>query len=200
MLRRPDRARASGRGRGSAAASLLALVASTESEAHFGPQGAPVGAFEPGIGSDFLDIRPEDIRVEAGIIPVVPPPYTAPPPPSEPEEEWRPEIAPDEPSPVPDVSDTAMARRTVLEPIPVLAPGPAVTETGPEPEPEIPAIQTSEPLRVDLPRRVMAPPPRSRDLVIPRSLVSLWSLLVLSAVGFAFISGLLAGHFIWRVH
>ena len=40
----------------------------------------------------------------------------------------------------------------------------------------------------------------NRDLLIPRSVVAAWSLLVLAALMFAFLTGLLAGHFIWREH
>jgi hypothetical protein len=41
---------------------------------------------------------------------------------------------------------------------------------------------------------------RTRDLVLPRSVVASWSLFVLLAQALAFVAGLLAGHFIWRVH
>ncbi len=41
---------------------------------------------------------------------------------------------------------------------------------------------------------------RSRDLILPRSVVATWSLLVLMAQALAFVAGLLAGHFLWRVH
>jgi hypothetical protein len=60
----------------------------------------------------------------------------------------------------------------------------------------IPAIQ------LDGPRSAAsrALPVRSRDLVLPRSVVASWSLFVLFAQGLAFLAGLLAGHFLWRVH
>jgi hypothetical protein len=41
---------------------------------------------------------------------------------------------------------------------------------------------------------------RARDLVLPRSVVASWSLFVLLAQALAFLAGLLAGHYIWRVH
>jgi hypothetical protein len=41
---------------------------------------------------------------------------------------------------------------------------------------------------------------RARDVVLPRSVVLAWSLFVLLALAAAFGAGLLAGHFVWRVH
>jgi len=41
---------------------------------------------------------------------------------------------------------------------------------------------------------------RARDLVLPRSVVAFWSLFVLVAKALAFLAGLLAGHYIWRIH
>jgi hypothetical protein len=41
---------------------------------------------------------------------------------------------------------------------------------------------------------------RTRDIVLPRSVVATWSLLVLLAQALAFVAGLLAGHYVWRVH
>jgi hypothetical protein len=173
------------------------------------------GELESGLAHDFLDIRPEDIRVEAGVVPVMPPPYRSAPPVTDPEaeteidvEQWRAEVEAEEPpsalTPRRDETVLSPARRTIAEPFPGIPPAPPPPPPAeaeePAPEQVLPAIHTNEPLRVDVPRRAVAPPPRSRDLVIPRSVVSAWSLLVLSAIGFAFMTGLLAGHYIWRVH
>jgi hypothetical protein len=60
----------------------------------------------------------------------------------------------------------------------------------------------SPPIRIE-PTRIApdrTPPVRSRDLLIPRSVVAFWSLFVLMAQALAFVAGLLAGHFLWRVH
>jgi hypothetical protein len=59
------------------------------------------------------------------------------------------------------------------------------------------------PIRLDA--RPVAPttrtlPARPRDLILPRSIVTAWSLFVLLALAFAFLTGLLAGHFVWKIH
>jgi hypothetical protein len=60
------------------------------------------------------------------------------------------------------------------------------------------------PIRLDAPSpapaRARPTPAVPRDLVIPRSVVTAWSLFVLLALSFAFVAGLLAGHYVWRVH
>jgi hypothetical protein len=43
-------------------------------------------------------------------------------------------------------------------------------------------------------------PGRPRDVVLPRSVAATWSLFVLLALALAFLAGLLAGHFVWKVH
>jgi hypothetical protein len=158
------------------------------------PRTVPSSAFESGSTLDLLDIRPEDIRVEAGVVGVSPPPYTYKSPgPMEPEPE-------EEPAPEPEpetrrVEPTEIARpKTLVEPA---TPPDYQVVTAPT---VVPPIQTNEPLQAPHPRRTVAPPPRSRDLVIPRSVVTAWSLFVLLALGMTFVAGLLAGHYVWAVH
>jgi DNA-directed RNA polymerase subunit RPC12/RpoP len=151
---------------------------------------------ENSLSLDALDIRPEDIRVEAGVVPVSPPPYTYKPPGSE---ESEPSPAPPV-EPGPPASPEVPRPKTIVEPV-----TPAAYQIAPQPQPlpqptVVPPIATDEPLHAVQPRRAVAPPPRSRDLVIPRSVVTAWSLLVLIAVGMAFVAGLLAGHYVWGVH
>jgi hypothetical protein len=62
--------------------------------------------------------------------------------------------------------------------------------------PVVPPIEV-EPLTVAPERPATA---RARDVVLPRSVVASWSLFVLLAQGLAFVAGLLAGHYLWRVH
>ena len=98
-------------------------------------------------------------------------------------------------------------------PIPVLAPtlpsaGPAVAAD----EPAFPMIQVDpEPVR---PTAAPRPAPavasgsapvsvnergaRRNDVVLSRSVVMLWSFTMLLAIVFAFTTGLLLGHFVWR--
>jgi hypothetical protein len=151
------------------------------------PRTSPSPALESGPSLDLLDIRPEDIRVEAGVVPISPPPYTYKPPGSE---ESEPEPEPRQAEPAPEVARLG----TVIEPVP----SPAY-QVAPQPT-VVPPIHTDEPLQAPQPRRAVAPPPRSRDLVIPRSVVTSWSLFVLLALGMTFLAGLLAGHYVWGVH
>jgi hypothetical protein len=153
----------------------------------------PSSSLENSASLDMLDIRPEDIRVVAGVVPVSPPPYTYKPPGSSEEPEPSPEPAAE---PIPPAPPPEIARpKTVVEPV-----TPPAYQVAPQPTVVVPQIETNERLQTAQPRRAVAPPPRSRDLVIPRSVVTAWSLLVLIAVGMAFVAGLLAGHYVWGVH
>ncbi len=40
--------------------------------------------------------------------------------------------------------------------------------------------------------------PRRNDVILPRATLQLWSFTMLLALVFAFLTGLLAGHFLWR--
>jgi hypothetical protein len=64
-------------------------------------------------------------------------------------------------------------------------------------EPLLPPIRIAEP-----PERLVERPAatRTRDLALPRSVVVAWSLFVLVAQALAFVAGLLAGHYLWKVH
>jgi DNA-directed RNA polymerase subunit RPC12/RpoP len=154
------------------------------------PNPSPAGAIDAGLPLDVLDIRPEDIRAEPGFryIPPTPQPAEHWPQP----ETYEPQV--DEPPPpprqplIPSVESPSVASPTVA-----VAPAP-------RPAPEDVVIP---PIRIDA--RPVAPttrnlPARPRDLILPRSIVTAWSLLVLLALGFAFFTGLLAGHFVWKIH
>lgn len=120
------------------------------------------------------DIRPEDIRVEPGL----------------PFESYPPAPAEPEPGPSPPA---------YREPIP----SPAEPPPSPKPIASEPVFEAAvPPIRVEPPRLAFerAPAVRSRDLVLPRSVVAFWSLFVLLAQALAFLAGLLAGHYLWRVH
>lgn len=67
--------------------------------------------------------------------------------------------------------------------------GAAAVET-----PELPSIRYEPPTVAST-----APAaPRAPDVVLPPAVVLAWSLLVLAAIPFAFIAGLLVGHFLWK--
>jgi phage FluMu protein Com len=131
---------------------------------------------------ELLNIRPEDIRVEPGshwepalvreAIPAAAPPRAEP----APEAVEPPRPAPPLPPPQPVQSYGApLPVESIVPPIRIDAPGPSTIS----------------------PRAL---PARARDLVLPRTVVTAWSLFVLLALTFAFLAGLLAGHFVWKVH
>jgi len=148
---------------------------------------------EPLFPADLLDIRPEDIRVEHPL-------------------DW--------PRPSPEIPresavEAELERRSgsavesFVAPSNVSAPGAGFTA---EPVP----TQRTAPTQVITERAEVVPPiqlepssvlkggrvgsSRSRDVTLPRSTVVFWSFFVLVAQAFAFLAGLLAGHFLWRVH
>lgn len=91
--------------------------------------------------------------------------------------------------------------RPAPDPPPPEAPEPAsvVVELGPTIPP---LVIEPPPLRDELAPRVAGHPSREaasrrNDLVLPRTVVVLWSFLVLLAIVFAFAGGLLAGRFLW---
>ncbi len=128
---------------------------------------------------DPLDeLRPEDIRVEPGLLDQAPA-----------RREPRPIERPPASSPAPPAPEPPLL---VLTPEALSGP-PIELEARPE-EAVLPPIQT-EPVAI----RPARPTSRARDLTLPRSVVTAWSLFVLLALGMAFAAGLLAGHFLWRV-
>jgi DNA-directed RNA polymerase subunit RPC12/RpoP len=170
------------------------------------------GHFDPVVASLLSEINVEDIRVEPGVAilesttalsPVSMPPPVAAPPSAQPATEWVPE--PTQPQSLPESAGFA-----VVEPPPPVSP--PAPQTPPVAPPVVPRVNPAESAQAE----IVVPPiklaerkivevdrgsaPRPRDVVIPRSVVLAWSLLVLAAVTFAFVAGLLCGHFVWRVH
>jgi hypothetical protein len=193
---------------------------------------------ESGLAVDLLDIRPEDIRVEPGLIVDLPPePATAtatatavPAPTANAATAPTPSpTAPESPPPFDgsagefsldiDLSPKKKpAPKPSAAPFPIeaiarmpdpsagaaigSAPGsnsaPAVGLAEPVPAEILPPIQFDTRSRPPSARRAVGV--RARDLILPRSVVAAWSLFVLLALALAFLAGLLAGHFVWRVH
>jgi phage FluMu protein Com len=152
------------------------------------------GTLDQGLSLDLLDIRPEDIRVEPGIAyePLLP--DAAPPEDEAPFDEG--------------VSETIELPAAVVAPPlppPPQPPAPIKPIVAPPPAPVVPAPVIApveaplalEPIKTESARSGSI---RSRDVILPRSAVAAWSLFVLLAQGLAFIAGLLAGHYLWRVH
>lgn len=140
---------------------------------------------EEGISLDLLDIRPEDIRVEPGVT-------------------WTPQTEPSRLEQDLFPSERSETEVSDLEPTGddpssinlgglIETPNPVVPKSV---EPLVPPIQLESPRITDSKQA----PTRSRDVVLSRSTVATWSLFVLLAQAFAFVAGLLAGHFLWRVH
>ena len=135
-----------------------------------GDTGAAQG-LDAGLSLELLDIRPEDIRVEPGARNALTA-YPAP----------QPAVPPAEPE-----------FELIVDP-------PVVPAAAPFPPPESPSLP---PIRIEDGGRVFAArtlPARPRDIILPRTAVTAWSLFVLLALTFAFTAGLLAGHFVWKVH
>lgn len=156
---------------------------------------ASLSRLDAGLPIEIADIRPEGLRYEPDL-PRNPPdhPWPTPPPASAPEaspgdQEQAPTLEsilpklhatiPD-PAPVPDQAAAPITLPISLEPV---------------------ARPVAATIKVDPPSLALERSPvRSRDLILPRSVVASWSLFVLLAQAMAFVAGLLAGHFIWRVH
>ena len=132
--------------------------------------GAAGAAGGPDSGLDLVDIRPEDIRAEPGIV-----------------------IESDEP-PI-EIAVEELPRTAAPPPAAALPPIPDTPPLTPAPEVAPPQPIEPGPMLVE-----RAPSYRARDVVLTRSTVSLWMLFVLMAQAFAFVAGLLAGHYVWRIH
>jgi DNA-directed RNA polymerase subunit RPC12/RpoP len=163
-------------------------------------------ALDSGIPLDFLDIRPEDIRVEPAVrdlpLNIFPPvdatSSTEPGEPSDAETDTEPDREPE-----PEAETGVLPIRIETEPEPVRSGGSEATVV-PPPLTENPAVSGAvlPPIRLETPapgvragRALLA---RPHDLVLPRSVVMAWSLFVLLALALAFAAGLLAGHYVWR--
>jgi hypothetical protein len=145
---------------------------------------------DSGVPLELLDIRPEDIRVEHGVASSV----SA----SSPSKK-RDGVAfgreGNVPQTMPAADPTPETSSTLESILAADVVGPIEAQTAEAVGPDISLDSPSST------KRPAAPSPlRPRDLVIPRSVVTAWSLFVLLALALAFIAGLLAGHFLWKVH
>lgn len=138
----------------------------------------------PAEASEAEEIRLEDLglRLEPERL-VAPPPAIAPP-----------TIDPSLPDPIAFLQSEAVNE-------PEAAPGPA--DEGPPieglPEPPDPLDSPLVPGSRRRGRSLLAEPvARRRDVILPRTAAVAWSLSALLAMAFAFTTGLLVGHFLWR--
>jgi hypothetical protein len=88
------------------------------------------------------------------------------------------------------------------QPVPVFSPAQEIGAPRNPPRPPAAVESIVAAIQVEPPSLISerSPVVRSRDLVLPRSVVASWSLFVLLALILAFLAGLLAGHYVWRVH
>jgi len=164
------------------AVELIVPEADDPSEVPRDPEPEPIPSILSSLVLDRLDplaeLRPEDIRVEPGLLDAGR--ARREPRPMERAPAWSPEPPAPQPPPL------------VLTPEALAGP-PIEAQPRPD-EAVLPPIQT-EPVAI----RPARPTTRARDITLPRSVVTAWSLFVLLALAMAFAAGLLAGHFLWRV-
>ena len=163
---------------------------------------------------DLIDLKPEDLRVEAEFSeslarrPAPPVEERAPwPPPEVLEAPIRIETFPARSPATPVVETTVVPSFT--EPLPA-----ALTETvdlspaRAEPLAPPPVPQAAEAAligaSIEIEHPTILPPGteirRVREVVLPASVVLSWSLFVLLGIALAFVAGLLMGHFLWTPH
>ena len=163
---------------------------------------------------DLIDLKPEDLRVEAEFFESLTRQSQAPgvrePAPWPPAESTAPSFASETfalPSPTPLVVETASAPAppavsSLLTETVDLAPRPA------QPPPQVPAPARAEASLVGTAIEIEHPTilpagseiRRVSEVVLPASVVVSWSLFALLGIGLSFVAGLLMGHFLWKVH
>jgi hypothetical protein len=160
------------------------------------------------IPADLIDLRPEDLRVEAEFFRGV---TRAPELPREPEPApWvgQPATTPDT-GPEPGVSVTPATFPPEVDRLAPAAPPPTffsppapVTSTSAAPRrPLLPPVSLEiPPIEIDTPslRTTDRELPPLREVVLPASVVLAWSLFGLIGIATSFIAGLMVGHYFWR--
>jgi len=165
---------------------------------------------------DLIDLKPEDLRVEAEFFESLarqpqPPPVIREPAPWPPPASLAPSFASESfasPSFAPPFGETAGApsppavTKSFLAETVDLAPKPVEMPVSP-PVParvDAPLVGTS----IEIEHPPILPPGteirRIREVVLPASVVVSWSLFVLLGITLSFVAGLLMGHFLWTHH
>ncbi len=161
------------------------------------------------IPADLIDLRPEDLRVEAEFFHSL---SRAPEPAREPEPaSWVAQLAtaPDSSTGTgfahtPSISPPASERSTAVSPpasafrqeMPAVIPAPAPIPAQLAPlSPDVPPIEI-EPPSLRSPARELQ---TVREVVLPASAVLAWSLFGLIGIATSFIAGLMVGHYFWRM-
>jgi len=183
------------------------------------PKPAPTPAYVDDIAAalppDLIDLKPEDLRVEAEFFesltrkarePVMREPAP-----------WPPPAEPDMPSFATEsfasLSATPVAAQTTTATPSAVIPS-YLTETvdlAPrpvQPSPPVPASASAEPAMVKTAIEIEHPTilpagseiRRVSEVILPASVVVSWSLFALLGIALSFVAGLLMGHFLWKTH
>jgi hypothetical protein len=170
---------------------------------------------------DLIDLKPEDLRVEAEFFEsltrqsqaqLVREPAPWPPPetlaPSFASETFAlplptPTLVESTGAPAPAVGSPLLTETVDLAPRPV-----GRDERTPEPPPPVPASSRPEPGLVGTAIEIEHPTihpagseiRRVSEVILPASVVLSWSLFALLGIALSFVAGLLMGHFLWKPH
>jgi len=151
------------------------------------------------IPPEVAELRPEDLRVEAEVFESItrepsPPPAPAPVPPPAmeapnpiPVRGSKPELTPAE------LSNLFAPKRPAIEPSPLPVPPPLLSSDS---QGFVPPIEI-EPPSV---RASVSETRRPFEVILPASVVLMWSIFVLVGIALSFVAGLMVGHFLWKVH
>jgi hypothetical protein len=175
------------------------------------PSQASLEELAAALPPDLIDLRPEDLRVEAEFFesltrqPPPPVPERAPWPPPELLESRAQSETYVSPSPAPNSLEFPVAPSTpaVLPAITTqtvfLAPAPPEPST-PPPLPQRPETAVIGP-SIEIEHPTILPPGteirRRSEVVLPASVVLTWSLSMLLCIALSFVAGLFMGHFVW---
>jgi DNA-directed RNA polymerase subunit RPC12/RpoP len=192
----------------------IAAATAVQSAPRPSPRSASIDELAAALPPDLIDLRPEDLRVEAEFFESL-----TRQPPSSPGVLERAPWPPAEALEAQVASETFTAPAPLVVESPVVPPGPAVsppftTQTvnlipaaaeslAPPPVPqraEAALIGAS----IEIEQPTILPPGteirRVREVVLPAPVVLAWSLFVLLGIALSFVAGLLMGHFLWTTH
>ncbi len=155
------------------------------------------------IPSDLVDLRPEDLRVEAEFFQGLARPPERPPNP-EPfpavvREPASPVVASFDPAPpatapfAPEIG--VPAAQSPYPEAPVLAPWAPAPPPAFRPHPDVPPIEIDQPSLLPSGREIQP----LREVTLPASVVLAWSLFGLIGIATSFLAGLMIGHYIWTM-
>jgi hypothetical protein len=169
---------------------------------------AGVDEMAAAIPADLIDLRPEDLRVEAEFFKSL---TRAPEPPKAPEP--APWAAPEPAAPFPSIETSfpatpASSAATTETATPLFPPNsrrPEFPSAFPSLAPNAPLLAPASPVvpQIEIEPPSLLPPNREfrpvHEVVLPASAVLAWSLFGLIGIATSFIAGLMVGHYFWRM-